>query len=29
MRVSVSGWATTQRDCERSLQSILRAAAAA
>ena len=29
MRVSVSGWATTQRDCDRSLQSILRAAAEA
>jgi glutamate/tyrosine decarboxylase-like PLP-dependent enzyme len=26
MRISVSGWATTQRDCDRSLQSILRAA---
>jgi aromatic-L-amino-acid decarboxylase len=26
MRISVSGWATTQQDCDRSLQSILRAA---
>lgn len=26
MRISVSGWATTRQDCDRSLQSILRAA---